>query len=97
MRKPDDYQKVLEEEKDAKSRSYSSASSKFGDNEIPSKECESSNLNDELVETQIYDEYCKLRILKLLFSPNLKSLNAFTGSNDQLSIPVFCTIELVKL
>ena len=70
MRQPDDYQKVYEKEKHTKSRSYSSASSKFGDNEIPSKECESSNLSDELEEAQIYDEYCKFRILKLLFSPN---------------------------
>ena len=86
MIKPYDYQKVFSKETNTKSRSNSNASSNFSDNELPSIECESSNL---------YDEYCKLRILKLLFSPNWHSLNALT-SNGQLSIRVFCTIELVK-
>ena len=68
------------------SRSDSSPSSEFGDDEknIPSKENE-------------YDEYYKLRILKLLFLPYWHSFNTFTCSNVQLSIPVFCTIELVKI
>ena len=71
MIKPYDFHEVFEKEKEAKPRSNSNASSKFQDNEIPSKEYESLNLHDELEEVQIlYDEYCKLRILKLLFSPN---------------------------
>ena len=67
MIKPYDYQKVFGV-KDTKSRSISSASSKFGDEKLPSKEIESFKMYDELVEAQIiYDEYYKLRILKLLF------------------------------
>lgn len=97
MIKPYDYQKVFGV-KDTKSRSISSASSKFGDEKLPSKEIESFKMYDELVEAQIiYDEYYKLRILKLLFSSKLRYFNAFTCNNGQLSIPVFCTIELVKL
>ena len=72
MIKPYDYQEVFENEKDTKTRSYSSENFILYDELVaqrlydqPFKKHESSKLYDELVEAQrFYDEYYKHRIFK---------------------------------